>query len=273
MKPANEFQGIRPQPFPREFAFTLIELLVVIAIIGILASMLLPALANAKSKSLASICVANNKQLQLAWTLYADDFDNRMVLNDNPSANAGSAAGSTLPDTNVTWCAGWMQGTDATDTNTAAFMNGLLGRYAGSPGVFKCPADKFKYPGKTTTYCRSVTLNIFLNRTAGPVNSGSYSAYRRTTEVNKPSDVFGFVHEDIMSIEDCIFRLDLQTPLTMAFENKPAAVHNGGTTMAYLDGHTEMHKWSQVQPNAAGCNVPTDNATDVAWMKERAREQ
>jgi prepilin-type N-terminal cleavage/methylation domain-containing protein/prepilin-type processing-associated H-X9-DG protein len=245
-------------------AFTLIELLVVIAIIGILASMLLPALANAKSKSQAAICVANNKQLQLAWTLYADDNNDAMVLNDNPT--------SSLSDTNLTWCAGWMQSADTTDTNNAAFMNGLLGRYAQSPGIFKCPSDKFKYPGKTQPYCRSVTLNIFLNRTAGPVNSGSYGAYRRTTQVNNASEVFGFIHEDIMSIEDCIYRLDLPTPLTMVFENKPAAIHNGGTTMAFLDGHTEMHKWAQVQANAVGCNVPTDNVTDVTWAKARAHE-
>ncbi len=259
-----------PPAAPSRHGFTLIELLVVIAIIGILASMLLPALSGAKTKAYATICTANNKQLQLAWTLYAGDHNDTMVLNDNPT---GTPAGNplVLNDTNATWCAGWMQSNDGTDTNNAAFMNGLLGRYAGAPGIFKCPADKFKHPAKAKTYVRSVTLNIFLNRTAGPVNSGAYTAYRKTTEVNNPSDVFGFVHEDVMSIEDCIYRLDLPTPLTMVFENKPAAVHSGGTTMAFLDGHTEMHRWSAVQLNAAGCQVPTDNATDVQWLKARAR--
>ncbi len=59
--------------------FTLIELLVVIAVIAILMAILMPALNRAREQGRRAGCLSNLKNLTLAWIMYADDNDDKLV--------------------------------------------------------------------------------------------------------------------------------------------------------------------------------------------------
>lgn len=68
--------------------FTLMELLVVIAILGVLTSLLLPALASAKARARQTACLSNLRQLGLGMVLYADEFDGLVPLTTHGSDDA-----------------------------------------------------------------------------------------------------------------------------------------------------------------------------------------
>ena len=124
-----------PRQFTRsqqpKFGFTLIELLVVIAIIAILAALLLPALSAAKAKAHRVQCSSNQRQIGLAFIMYAEDNHDTFPITKGWAANGGKFW------TNAYTAGGAWEFGGAVPENERP-----LNEYARNVSVFACPADR-----------------------------------------------------------------------------------------------------------------------------------
>jgi prepilin-type N-terminal cleavage/methylation domain-containing protein len=116
---------------PLNSGFTLIELLVVIAIIAILAAMLLPALARAKSEAQRTKCISNQRQIGIAFRLYSDDNSDKYPIHDGWASVGGDRPATANISGNAAYYAG-----DVWATNRPLY------NYSGNVNIFHCPADK-----------------------------------------------------------------------------------------------------------------------------------
>jgi prepilin-type N-terminal cleavage/methylation domain-containing protein len=139
ISPAGQTQT-RPRTDKPCAGFTLLELLVVIAILAILASILLPALAKAKTTGQKIVCLNNTKQLTMAWLMYADDHEDRLIYNLGGDIKRRTSA----PKTNLNWVNNILTWElDADNTNIATITKASLAPYATwVASIYRCPADR-----------------------------------------------------------------------------------------------------------------------------------
>jgi prepilin-type N-terminal cleavage/methylation domain-containing protein/prepilin-type processing-associated H-X9-DG protein len=254
-------------------AFTLIELLVVIAIIAILAGMLLPALAKAKTKAQGITCMNNGKQLMLAWKLYAGDYNDLLV----------ASLGMPAADRRVNWMEGNLDFPgDASQTNNRFITNGPLFKYGGqSFSIYKCPADRAaigRIPGangRFTPRIRSISMSQVFDFGQW-LPAPTFRTYARESDIVSSAQTFVFIDEHSDSINDGAFAVQMVEEAARSGNiiDMPAAYHNGAAGFSFADGHSEIHRWvgSVIKPpvrynGTVALNVPAGNSlVDAKWL-------
>jgi prepilin-type processing-associated H-X9-DG protein len=273
-------------------AFTFVELLVVIATLGVLAIMLLPALAKTGPNTQAFQCLNNLRQIQHGWLIYSADNNDRIV----PTVGQGALQISLLPDGSGytlpgnpenQWIYGDVTRPSATDLNLLRL--GLIYPYTPNVAVFKCPADPKTvygtYGGSAPSggapnppTIRSISMNGYMApivdkivTSTAPLNQ-AYRIFRKQSDlaVIGSANCWVMLDENPYSINDSWFCAD-PSPTAGSWIDKPATYHNNSCSLSFADGHCELHKWRDVNLIAyKGGNIPAQvGVGDLTWLGQR----
>jgi prepilin-type N-terminal cleavage/methylation domain-containing protein len=241
---------------PEIRGFTLTELLVVIAVIAILAALLLPVLSRAKMRGTAASCLNNQKQLALAWHMYADDNGDRIV-NFSTYYPPSSIP---LNGTNTPWRTGlnkqlvvtvpagyspeqaYIYKIEMGYQQPSPTVAGPLFKYAPNPHIVHCPGDKrYNLPIGQGFAWDSYSGVTYLN--------GEGGGFTKESQIVHPSDRFLWA-EGADGRGENEGSWVMFNPGTAAanfsdarFGDSPAAFHVTSGTFSFADGHAESHRW------------------------------
>lgn len=258
-------------------AFSLLELTVILGTLSCLLAVLAVGFAGSDSHSKTFQCMNNLRQLSCAWNMYTED--NRGFLVYNPTLASGSTPA---------WVSGWLDYSASPDnTNTDLLINhakypnsAFFGPYFKSADVFKCPADKsvVSIRGQQFPRVRSVSMNNFIGTSASSFTGNTkYRIYSRVEQIKSPAKLFLILDEREDSINEGCFLTDADTRFRVL--DFPANYHDGAGNLAFVDGHSEVHKWQDSRttpPLIPGTFVHTVDAAgdvDADWLDQHASEQ
>ncbi len=247
--------------------FTLTELLMTLTIISLLASLLLPALGNARSSSRSIACTNNLKQLQLAYLSYAVDHNDSIPPNISRRVQFYQ----------VNMPGSWVLGNTLVDRDTPNLSAGVLYPYVGSVSPYHCPADKSTILDGTSLRTRSYSIDLWLNAdienftNADKVNQLAANRRKLSQFINPPAaDTWVFIDEHPSTIDDGIFQIptwDLDKPIdNAAWSSVRGDRHRNGANLSFADGHCDRYQWKCQRAFARPRDSwsPVLNADDLA---------
>jgi type II secretory pathway pseudopilin PulG len=231
-----------PQRHPRrESGFTLLELMVVAAIIIIVVGMLSAALTQTRTRTMRVACLNNMKQLQLAWTMYADDHSDFIALNRTAPRGPGNIGIAAAPRNSTN---SWVAGNPKEDRTTENITRGTLFPYVKASEVYRCPMDT-STTRSGTARTRSYSINAYLGGDDDSLDS------RVKTKVSDlatpgPDRVFVFIEEHEESVWGGGFVVLPREQFSLnggAWNSTPSDRHMQGCNLTFADNHLEYWKW------------------------------